>query len=1702
VKLEDKEHLLIFDMHHIISDGVSMEILIREFTSIYSGANLDKLKIQYKDFSSWQNGLVKEGHIKKQEEFWLKRFEGEIPVLNMAYDYARPAVQSFEGGMVRSEVKEELAARLNRLAKETGTTTYMVLLAAYNVLLFKYTGQDDIVVGCPIAGRPHADLQNIIGMFVNTLAMRNNPTGDISFRSFLAKVKETVLDAFQNQDYQFEELVDRLNIRRDMSRNPLFDTMFSLQNMGKAQVKIEGLNFMPYEFDSKISKFDITLTASEQDGKIDYYFEYSTSLFKRETIEKLSIHFLNILEAIILDPDVKISDLDMLTQVEKKKLICDFNQTKSDYPKNKSIHGLFEKQARLTSKEIAVACGEQSLTYRQLNAKSNQLARVLRNKGVERESIVGIMADRSIEMVVGVLGILKAGGAYLPVDPKYPEDRIKFMLEDSETNILLMSSLDLKDIKFEGEVINLKDESIYSGDGSNLANEVASGNLAYVMYTSGSTGKPKGVMVEHMNVVRLVKNTNYVDFAKGDRILQTGAVVFDASTFEIWGALLNGLSLYLVDDEVILNPDKLGEVLEQYKITTLWLTSPLFNQLVQQKPEIFKPLKNLLVGGDILSPKHISNVRKMCKGIRIINGYGPTENTTFSCCFTIDKDYEDGSIPIGSPINNSTAYIVDKNLNLQPIRIPGELCVGGDGVARGYLNREELTKEKFVPDPFLPGKTMYRTGDLARWLPDGNIEFLGRIDNQVKIRGFRIELDEIEVQLLKHEAVKEAVVLVREDQHGNKNLCAYVACEKEIQIGLLREYLSKELPNYMVPAYFVPITKLPLTVNGKIDKKSLPEPSIINNSNMENYIPPRNEAEREFASAWGSVLGIDNISIYDNFFHLGGDSIKAVQVISMLKNYSIGLRDFLKYPVIAELSELLKPVNEKEAVDQAVVEGYCLLTPIQRWLFNEDVNEVNYFNQSVVLHNRAGFDIEILKKVFDKILEHHDALRMVYEFGNDSIMQFNRGKEGMHYSLEVFDFTDNSDYKDEVEAEIEILQSSIDLKSGPLVKLGLFKTMEGDHLLIVIHHLVVDGVSWRIILSDVISLYEQFLKNDEVKLPLKTHSFMEWAKRIHDYANSNKILNEIAYWKSIENQNVRKLPVDKLIDTRLHKDSQSVGVLFTEDETEKLLKQVAQVLKSEINEVLLTALGLSMKKWSGSDLVLINMEGHGREQIVEDIDITRTVGWFTSAYPVLLDLHGTEGLERRIRGIAAQLRNIPEKGIGYGVLKYLTREENKKGFKFLEEPEISFNYLGQFDREVNTELFKVSNISGGSNINPNMKMPYKLDINGMVINEKLSLNFGFNKNEYNRETIEDLAACTKKKILEIIALTEPQAGCESEAAILKNVQPYNDLFYKDCSYNSFFSICNYYDVDVAHFLLNDIISYHYDDNKSGVKLDVNYSPINKDEELLRKIGLGTTTINYSPNLIEDIKFSINEKNPVILSVDCFYSPIRLDMYKKQHWSHSLLVYGYDDLEEVVHVIEQNDINSLTYRRTTLSYQSLLEAYNGYITNFRKGEKDVSVLKFYKIDNWDMEISRVDNRNELILGFASKVLNSRKEILNGIDMIPNFMSDFKELIKDENEIKKNIKSILVMLNNIINSKTVEKYRIEKILMLEDDLTKMLDDVIESWDIIRRYMTKFIYSSKFSGKMVDACLERLGNIFDFEAQYNEKLMKHLEDTICIS
>ncbi len=955
IRLSRVNHVFVLVLHHIVCDRWSMGVLFHELSVLYNALSLGKfpplppLPIQYGDFSQWQRQRLQDKVIKKDLSYWKEQLCGTPDLMALPTDRPRPRVISYQGSKEFFQINLSSTGNLHCLSQREGISLFTVLAAAFKTLLYRYTGQQDILLGIPIADRDQPEMEPLIGPLVDTVVLRTDLSGEPTFRELLRMVHEAMLGAYAHRALSFEKLVDKLRPERSLSHMPLFQVMLNWRDRDAQMrfMELEGLTLSPLATHNGTSKFDIGLTLTEDADGLLGELEYSTDLFDPSTIRNLIGHYRTLLEEIVVNPGEKTFAFPMFTEEECQQLLVEWNNTTTAYPHDQCLHQLFEAQVERVPEAIAVVFEDQALSYAELNARANQLAHHLRQLGVGPEVLVGVCMERSLEMVIGLLGILKAGGAYLPLEPTYPQERLAFMLDDAQVSTLLTHERLLVKLTEPGAPEQGRRMVCLDTDWAVIAREneekpcsgVTAENLAYVMYTSGSTGTPKGVAVCHRSVMRLLFGVDYIPLGPDQSILQMAPISFDASTFELWGAILHGARCVLFPGRIP-TIETLRAALQEYDISTLWLTASLFNLVIDEAPEILSGIQQLLIGGEALSVDHVRRGLELLPRTQIINGYGPTESTTFTCCYSIPRELNPSwrSIPIGRPIGNTQVYLLDRKLQPVPVGVAGELTIGGAGLARGYLNRSELTAEKFIRDPFShePGARLYKTGDLARYLPDGNIEFLGRLDHQVKIRGFRIEPGEIEAVLGQHPAVQQAVVLAREDVPGNRRLVAYVVLDRQAYATRntkpetsnlhteLRGFLQQKLPESMVPSIFVELATLPMTPNGKVDRRALSAPEGGRPESKTGFVAPRDELEQQLVSIWRNVLRCRSVGVRDNFFELGGHSLLSVQLLAQIEHELgkvVPLATFFQGPTIAQLAKVLRREEQPR--------GYSLLFPIQ-----------------------------------------------------------------------------------------------------------------------------------------------------------------------------------------------------------------------------------------------------------------------------------------------------------------------------------------------------------------------------------------------------------------------------------------------------------------------------------------------------------------------------------------------------------------------------------------------------------------------------------------------------------------------------------------------------------------------------------------------------------------------------------------------------
>lgn len=1354
LQMDEGQYIFYYNMHHIISDGWSMEVLTKDVLAYYEAFSDEKevelpiLEIQYKDYATWQLHQLEEDSFDVHRQYWLTQLAGELPVIDLPFSGNRPIIKTNKGRGLGTFIDAETTHKLKVYSQNNGGTLFISLLAVWNVLMQKYTNQNDIIIGTPVAGRGHADLENQIGFYVNTLVLRNQVNKEETFTNFYQNLKKNTLESFAHQIFPFDRLVEELNLNRVTSRSAIFDVMLTLQNSERKEFNIELTQEQINQIRDKgndVSKFDLELTFQEMGPYLSFDIIYNPDVYDQDTMGRLLKNYKKILSEILENSNEKISELDGLTKDEKEKIIEVSHSIEVDYSDGNTIVELFYRQVQATPNSIAIEFDGTQLTYLELNEQSNQLAHYLiKNHHIQINDLVSIKLERSHWVLISMLGIMKSGGVYVPIDLNYPQARIDYIQNNSESKICIDEN-ELQ--KF------LNNQSDFSNE--NPPVELAGENLAYIIYTSGSTGQPKGVMIEHQSIVNTLKAQIDCFEVDPESIgLQFASFSFDGSVSEIFIILLSGGKLSVISEADRKDPKSLVDFINQRDINIAMIPQSYLSKIDFNE---IRPLKKLITGGEV------ANAQKAIEFLDFgtyYNAYGPTEASICGSILKLEKgaDVAFKNMPIGKPISNVNIYILDESNQLMPYGAIGEICIGGKGVARSYLNRSELSAEKFISNPFKAGDRLYKTGDLGKWLQDGNLEFIGRKDDQVKLRGYRIELGEIEQALLSNESINAAVVLAKLNVHNDNELVAYLTADQEQDENKLRMHLNKLLPEYMIPTHFVQMEELPITINGKIDKKSLPSPEGIGVKTGTDYVAPISDEEKALVSVWQDVLKREKIGVKDSFYNLGGDSIKSIQVVSRMKEQGFTLRveNILRTPLLGELAQFVE--RSVQIVDQSEVEGKVELTPIQSWFFESDeINVHHHYNQSVLLKSHEAIDRNILEQCISDLTIHHDALRMVYNRINDEWQQVNKDTKSKNYTLDFYDLQESDDIGSEISAIGENLQSSINLSYGPLFKVAHFRLTDGDFVGLILHHLVVDGVSWRILLEDLSSLYTSYTSGKKNQLTLKTDSFQKWASAQREYANSRQIKQERIYWEELSSQKISGIPQDKSVQSEEMSMDSSASFFLDEVTTELLQTKVHHVYNTEINDVLLTGLGLAINEVFGVNKTVLKMEGHGREDIIERMDITRTVGWFTTVYPHVLAVSSAAQPLDCLIGVKGDLRKVPNKGIGYGILKYLTEE----GIEGELKPEIIFNYLGDFGANVSNEggsLFEYAGDSFGSEVSKLNRDQTVLNVSGILVKGKLNMSVRYSMARFKPETINKLSEAFEKHLKVLIERLSQEKG--------------------------------------------------------------------------------------------------------------------------------------------------------------------------------------------------------------------------------------------------------------------------------------------------------------------------------------------------------
>ncbi len=1370
------DHVLLLVVHHIVADLWSLAVLIDELGVLYKAecndakAELNDLPLVYADYVRWQNEFLEGDEGERQWNFWREQLDGELAVLNLPADKPRPPVQSYRGSCYSFPLSPQLTHSLKALSQECEATLFMTLLAAFQVLLARYSRQDDIIVGTPTTGRQRAEFANLVGYFVNPIVLRADLSGDPTFKSFLQQVRQTALAAFEHQDYPLALLVKRLQPERDPSRPPLFQAEFAWQKThgptGRSlldlalgsdgtQMQFGGLTVESFALAQQVEQFDLTLMMAEAGEGLTATLEYSTDLFEAATVERMAGHFRQLLEGIVAGPDQRVSQFPLLTGMERRQHLVEWNDTKTAYPQDRCVHELFAEQAALTPEAVAVICEDRSLTFAELNARANQLAHRLRKVGVGPDTPVGLWVERSPEMIVGLFGILKAGGAYVPLDSQCPRERLAFMLQDTETPVLLTQQHLAERLSLDVATVLCLDadwEAIAGESTKNPINHAAADNLAYIIYTSGSTGTPKGVMVAHDGLVNYLNwCVRFCGVQQGNGAPIHTSFAFDLGLTALFPPLVAGRSVVLAREDE--GASALAGVMRGRDFSLIKLTPSHLEVLKHSlgTDEIAGCVKTLVIGGEALQFEALSWWRAHAPATRLINHYGPTETVVGCCVYEVpDESQANGPVPIGMPIDNKKLYVLDERQEPAPIGVAGEIYVSGIGVARGYLKQPDLTAEKFVPDHFNnePGSRMYRTGDLARRRPDGDIEFLGRMDQQVKIRGYRVEPGEIEAALGRHPSVRDVAIVAETVTDRTTRLIAYLVVNNgdQLDVSELRRYLKESLPDYMVPAAFVMLDELPLTLNGKLDRRRLPSSDHVLLDSEKEFVASRNDIERQIAAIWKEVLRVERVGIHDNFFELGGDSILSIQIVARVNQAGIQLtpKQLFQHHTVAELAAVVSQTSAVER-DETTVTGMVPLTPIQHWFFEQRFMDQHHWNQAVMLEPREPLDLRLLEQAVAHLLTQHPALRLRFVQENGEWRQFViAGSESSSFSHIDLSVLPLAEREEAFEKAARKLQQNLCLSEGPIVRVACFDlgVEQGLRLLLVVHHLAMDAISWRILLEDLVSIYEQLKQGAEVNIAFKTASFPRWARRLLTHAQANAIREEATYWLTQVPDVVARLPVDGEVSGNDYESIRTVSVQLSAVETQSLLHDVPHRYRTQINEVLLTALGQTLSRWMDEKRVLIDVEGHGREALFDDIDVSRSIGWFTTHYQVVLEIdeHLADPGEVLL-SVKEQVRRIPNRGIGYGLLRYVHGDAAiAEKLRALPQAEIIFNYLGQLDHAVPKDApFKVAAEPAGPTHSPRAQRSHLLEVIGSVRDGRLRMDWIFSERVHRPATIELVA---------------------------------------------------------------------------------------------------------------------------------------------------------------------------------------------------------------------------------------------------------------------------------------------------------------------------------------------------------------------------
>jgi amino acid adenylation domain-containing protein/non-ribosomal peptide synthase protein (TIGR01720 family) len=1355
IRRSSTRHALIISVPALCADVQSLECLLAAMAASYLQTQpLNTELLQYADFAEWKNELLvaEEGAVGRQ--YWRQQDLTELDTQKLSFENRAGAANTFQLTTQAVEISEATSARIRTIASRYETSPSSFALACWQILISRLTGQQDLTLGVAFDGRKFAELEQSIGLFSTFVPVRSEFSKSLFFAELLRRTSQQELEAQRYQEYFTWE-----NVAGD-TVSKFFPFCFEFRKPS-ASYNSGDLEFSLYERDACIDRFKIKLVFQDDPNRFSAALQYDESVFAGEDVQRLAVQLSTLIADAGNRTNATLDDLELLGAAERQLLLVDINNTHRQYSTGKLVHELFEQHAHERPDALAVVFETERLTYGELNLRGNQLAHHLIKLGVGPDVTVGLCLERSTDLIVGLLGIMKAGGVYVPLDPRLFEPRLRMILAEAGARVLVTRNGLAKALSEQVEtVVNLDREAhlLANENSLNPSRPQFEEQLAYVIFTSGSTGRPKGVAVEHRQLMNYLNAIwEKLELPEGSGFATVSTISADLGNTALFPALCKRGTLHLIAEERSTNAEALADYFSRNQIDCLKIVPTHLGALLAVGNAAgVLPRRRLILGGDACPWNLVERIRELSPDCVVLNHYGPTEATVGALTHQPSGEMRSETVPLGRPLGNVQAYILDDELRPVPTGVAGELHLGGAGVARGYINRADATAEKFIPNPFSDsGERLYKTGDRARYLSDGQIEFLGRVDNQVKIHGYRIEPGEIESALRDHKDVTTSVVIAREDRRGARQLVAYLVTRQKLTSADLRTFLNHRLPDYMVPTSFVFLERLPLTPNGKLDRNALPAPDHLQSDGDRVFTPPRNEVEKMLAQIWSDVLGLERVGVHDNFFDLGGDSILSIQIVARANQAGLKLtpRQLFQHQTVAELATV---VGSVVAVEQGLVSGQVPLTPIQARFFELDQPELHHYNQAMLLELKDRVNAAAFEKAIELLLVQHDALRFRYERNHDGWEQSVAAPDGV-VPFERIDLSGlpAAEQITRMTEHAANLHASLNLEYGPLLRVALFErgSAQNSYLLIVIHHLVVDGVSWRILLEDLHVAYQQLSRDEKPSLPPKTTSFKNWAERLLAHARSSELREELSYWLKVNNKPPARLPLDYPDGTNTVASARTISVSLNADETRELLQTLPVAFRTQINEVLLTALVRVFTSWTRADSLLIDLEGHGREDIFEGVDLSRTVGWFTTIFPVVLDRKDSQTGVETLRAVKEQLRNIPNRGIGYGLLKYAANDAAAAGgLRALPQAGVRFNYLGQVDRVfVDSSMFALAPHPTGPAQSLKAERAYVVNIIAMVTGGELKLQWTYSENIHRRETIEHLAQQHLQELRMLIA---------------------------------------------------------------------------------------------------------------------------------------------------------------------------------------------------------------------------------------------------------------------------------------------------------------------------------------------------------------